>query len=224
MGKAQAIKVRRMSWSELKTIGQATLRVLGDSSRTEDLVEIEEIMGQAQLKHLLAHGGFESAEGRELLGQRPELSATDLSALRSLPEGTLGRALVEFLDRHGYTPADYPTPYTSDADCAYVMRRVRMSHDVWHTLLGLGVEEHEEVMVHAFSLAQTGLPSSVGIVILGALKHMVLEGRWSALRHELYAAYRRGCEARSLVAVRWEGLWTTPLDEVRSRYGVVPMA
>ena len=154
---------------------------------------------------------------------RPDLSSLDVAMLRNLPPNSLGNALVTFLDRYGFTPKDYPTPYTTNPDSAYILRRIRMSHDIWHTLLGLGIEGYEEVLLHAFSLAQTGLPSSVGIVALGAIKHMVLENRWSTLTTDLLGAYQRGRNAKSLIGVYWERHWHLPLDQVRLRYNVKPM-
>jgi ubiquinone biosynthesis protein Coq4 len=77
--------------------------------------------------------------------------------------------------------------------------------------------------VHCFSIAQTGFPASVAIVGLGAIKHMVLEGRWSVLAHDTRAAYRRGCDAAPMLAAYWERRWEQPLDAVRREFGIVPM-
>ena len=224
MSAAEMIHLNTMTWGQAKSVLYGTLRVLKDSSRTADLAEIEEILGQAQLDYLLAQGGFHSEEGEALLRERPELSRMNVEYLRGLPEGTFGRAVVDFLDVHGFTPEDYPTPYTEGLDEAYLLRRIRMNHDVWHALLGLGVQEHEEVLIHAFTLAQIGMPSSIGIILFGIIKHMVLEQRWSVLREDLWGAYRRGKDAKSLLPVYWEHHWEKPLDEVRGRYGVLPMA
>ena len=196
--------------------------MLADSNRTLDIVEFEEITAQAQLRQLVADGVFETAEGRALLDEQPHLADADFAALRRSPDGTLGREWVRFLDEHGLDPqlTRQPTPYTDDPRCAYLMHRIRQSHDLWHVLLGLGTTGHEEVLVHAFSLAQTGLSSSVAIVLFGAMKHMVLEARWSVLRHDLQAAHRAGVRAAPLLAVYWERHLERDLEEVRAEYGL----
>ena len=47
-----------------------------------------------------------SPEGRRILKQRPRIntSTVDMSKLAQLPEGTLGRAYVTWLERCGVTP------------------------------------------------------------------------------------------------------------------------
>lgn len=201
------------------------LRVLGDSNQTLDIVAIEEIMGQVQLGHLLSSGTFETDEGRELLRDRPHLADSDLDRLRRLPAHTLGGAWARFLDEHDLSveTTKQPTPFTADDDRAFVLHRIRQSHDLWHVLLNLGTTGHEEVLVHAFSLAQTGLPSSVAIVLLGALKHMVGEKRWTCLHDDLPMAFSRGQRAQPLLAVYWERHLERPLEEVRSWLDLEPM-
>lgn len=208
-----------------RTVARCTMRVLRNSSRTLDIVTVEEITAQAQLAHLLERGTFATDEGRALLADRPHLADADCDALRALEDGSLGREWIRFCDRHRLSLAltKQPTPYTRDDDAAYVLHRIRQSHDLWHVLLGVGVRGHEEVLVHAFSLAQTGLPSSVAIVLLGALKHMVLERRWPVLTRDLYGAYRRGARAAPLLAVYWERHLARPLSDVRAELAVEPI-
>jgi ubiquinone biosynthesis protein COQ4 len=222
----RAIHWTPLSRERAKTVLACTARVLRDSNQTLDIVSVEEITGQTQLAYLIDRGVFETQEGRDLLRDRPHLADLPLETLRSLPDGTLGREWARFLDAHRLSLAltKVPTPYTDDDDASYLLHRIRQSHDLWHTLLGVGVRGHEEVLVHAFSLAQTGLPSSIAIVFFGAIKHMVLERRWDCLRHDVARAYRRGAAADPLLAVYWERHLEEPLDEVRERYRIAPMA
>ena len=103
------------------------------------------------------------------------------------------------------------------------MSRLRQCHDLWHVLIGLGTEGYEEVLVHCFSVAQTGLPYSTIIIGLGTIKHMVFEGRWSTLVHDTRAAYSSGSNARPILAAYWERRWDQPLRDVRREFGIVPL-
>lgn len=49
---------------------------------------------------------LESAEGRSILKERPRINTrtVDLRALAALPEGTLGRTYISWLERTGATP------------------------------------------------------------------------------------------------------------------------
>lgn len=204
-------------------VALATARVLADSTRTDEIHRVEEITGRPRLRAELA-AIARTPEGQRLLARRPELSSAqvDYAALRRLPADTLGGAYVRHLDDNGIT-ADYQaqgTVYVDDPDIAYLVRRFRQTHDVWHALLGLGIAGHEEVIVHWFTWGQLRLPHSALIMIFGTLKHLVLERRWPALRHTLLEAYRDGRDAKPLLGVIWEDRWTQPLAQVRADFGV----
>lgn len=207
-------------------VGQAIVRVLGDSTKTHEIHRVEEITGRPRFRALLAEMQS-TGEGQRLLAERPELSSelVDFDALRALPAQTFGGAYVRHLDTNGIT-ADYQAAaarHVDDADIAYLMRRFRQTHDVWHALLGLGIAGHEEVIIHAFSYGQLRLPVSALIMVFGTMKHIVLERRWGALRHSMLDAYRAGRDAQPLMPVYWEDQWEEPLDDVRDRYGIRPL-
>lgn len=207
-------------------VGQAIVRVLGDSTKTHEIHRVEEITGRPRFRALLAELQA-TPEGRRLLDERPELSSerVDYDRLRQLPDTTFGGAYARHLDNNGIT-ADYQaaaTRHVDDPDIAYLMRRFRQTHDVWHTLLGLGIAGHEEVIIHSFSYGQLRLPVSALIMVFGTMKHLVLERRWGALRHSMLDAYRAGRDAAPLMPVYWEDLWDLPLETVRATYNVQPL-
>jgi ubiquinone biosynthesis protein COQ4 len=207
-------------------VAQAIVRVLGDSTKTHEIHRVEEITGRPRFRALLAEMETTPA-GRRLMAERPELASdrVDYDRLRALPASTFGGAYVRHLDGNGIT-ADYQaaaTRHVDDPDIAYLMRRFRQTHDVWHALLGLGIAGHEEVIIHAFSYGQLRLPVSALIMLFGTMKHIVLERRWGALRHSMLEAYRAGREAAPLMPVYWEDLWEAPLETVRVAYNVHPL-
>ena len=207
-------------------VAQAVIRVLGDSTKTHEIHRVEEITGRPRYRRVLRELA-ETPEGRWILAERPELSTAhvDYDRLRTLPASTLGGAYVRHLDTNHIT-ADYQaaaTRHVDDPDLAYLMRRFRQTHDVWHALLGLGIAGHEEVVIHWFSFGQLRLPVSALIMVFGTMKHLVLEQRWGALRHSALDAYRAGRDAAPLLGVTWEDLWDHPLDEVRTAYRVQPL-
>lgn len=207
-------------------VSQAIVRVLGDSTKTHEIHRVEEITGRPRYRAMLDE--FQQSEdGRLLMAERPELSSdhVDYDALRRLPESTLGGAYVHHLDTNGLS-ADYQaaaTRHVDDPDMAYLMRRFRQTHDVWHALLGMGIEGHEEVLIHWFTFGQLKLPVSALIMVFGTMKHLVLERRWGAMRHSLREAFRAGRNAEPLMPAYWERMWERPLDEIRARYRVRPL-
>jgi ubiquinone biosynthesis protein COQ4 len=207
-------------------VAQAVVRVMADSTKTHEIHRVEEITGRPRFRRIQAE--LEATpEGSRLLAERPELSSelVDYGALRALPETTLGGAYVRHLDGNGIT-ADYQaaaTRHVDDPDMAYLMRRFRQTHDVWHALLGIGITGHEEVLIHWFSFGQLRLPVSAMIMVFGSLKHLVLERRWQAMRHSALEAYHAGRDAAQLLGVYWEDLWDEPLADVRAAYNIRPL-
>lgn len=211
--------------SDVLRVAQAVVRVMRDSEQTSEIHVTEEITGRARYR-AIRRELFDTAEARDLLRDRPELCSAevDFDALRALPERTLGRAYVRHLDDNGLS-ADYQaavTRYVDEPEMAYLMRRFRQTHDVWHALTDLGTEGHEEVIIHAFSWGQLRLPVSAMVVFFGTLKHIVGEARWGALRYALREAYENGRDAAPLLPVYWERYWEEPLDDVRVRYRIEP--
>ena len=210
---ALPIHLPRLNASEVRTILTCTLRVLGDSNRTEDIITSEELLAQRQLRYLVEHDalgdeGATSGPGREI----PDIS---LDALAAMPKGSLGYEVARFFRENNLSTEIYGLGggHTPDPDLAYLLDRVRRAHDVWHVLMNF---------IHAFSLAQTGFPSSVGLILFGSIKHMVLEARWACLRRGVREAYRRGQQARWLLGVRWEEHFEEPLEDVRAHYRIEP--
>nr|XP_045016002.1 ubiquinone biosynthesis protein COQ4 homolog, mitochondrial isoform X2 [Jaculus jaculus] len=79
-------------------------------------------------------------EGAQILQERPRisLSTLDLGKLQSLPEGSLGREYLQFLDVNRVSPdTRAPTRFVDDEELAYVIQRYREVHDMLHTLLGM---------------------------------------------------------------------------------------
>lgn len=222
---AAPIHIGSISPPLIKRAAKALYRTLRDSSRTDEIVVAEEILAQAQLTYWVDKGLFDSGEERDLLHDRAEFHDGQLDHLRGLPSGSLGFEFARFLDSNSLTldALRQPTPYTAAGTESFLMSRLRQCHDLWHTLIGVGTQGHEEVLVHCFSLAQTGLPYSTIIIGLGSIKHMVFERRWSALAHETRKAYRSGRDASSIIAAYWERRWDQPIGDVRHEFGIVPL-
>jgi len=212
-----------MTLVESLRLAEAVVRVLLDSEQTGEIHVAEELTGREAFRRLRSTL-FAAGEGRALLAERPELSSehVDFDALRGLAPGTLGFQYVNHLDRNGLTADSQATStrYVEDPEVAYLMRRFRQTHDVWHALVGLGVAGHEEVLLHAFSWGQLRLPVSALIVAFGGVKHLLLEARFEELRRGVRDAFRAGRDAAPLLPVYWEHRWHQPMETVRTELGL----
>lgn len=164
----------------------------------------------------LAH----TEEGRALFEQRPRIDSTsvDLAALRRLPDGTLGREYIRFLEENGITPDVFcDMPEVGDERAAYLVMRLRQTHDLWHVVTGYAPDVEGEVLLQAFTFGQTNAPSAALITSLGTVRHFAL--RPSHYRH-VRRAYRMGLRARRLATFPWEAHWDKTLGEVRALIGI----
>ncbi|KAF5909443.1 ubiquinone biosynthesis protein COQ4, mitochondrial isoform X2, partial [Clarias magur] len=112
-------------------------------------------------------------EGYIVLTKRPRirLSTLDLSWMSTLPDGSLGREYLRFLEENDVTPetrAD--VKFVDNEELAYVMQRYREVHDLVHTILGMPTNMLGEVAVKLFEAAQTGLPMCIMGSVLGPLR------------------------------------------------------
>jgi len=158
-------------------------------------------------------------EGLRLLREQPSIdsSAIDYDALRALPADTLGGAYVRFLDDNGLDPDTFGAPPALPSVPAYVAKRLRQSHDLWHVVTGYGPDVPGEVALQAFTYAVTHMPSARLIALTGVLRHALREPRIAGMALE---GYRRGKRAAFLPTVRWEALLERPLGEVQSELGL----
>jgi ubiquinone biosynthesis protein COQ4 len=163
-------------------------------------------------------------EGRADIVER----LADRAALARLPDGTLGRAYLAFVEREGISAegiraaaaqgmtGDTPLPAPLD----WVHARMRDTHDLWHAAVGYSGDVLGETALLAFIFAQSQNPAIALILAIGLAKTVRFPGGGAAARRTIADGFRRGLRARWLPAQDWESMLATPLDEVRRRLGL----
>jgi hypothetical protein len=152
-------------------------------------------------------------------------------ALRDCPEGSWGKAVADFYDRHGF-------PFPGERLGIY---ELGARHDWIHVLAGYETTPEGELDVFAFIAASMQderglvlLAITLGIFQNGSIHHVAGKrvkiaradtltddgavGRW-------VEAFRRGnlCTTDVMGTVRLFEHKNDPLDEARARFGVVPL-
>ena len=112
-----------------------------------------------------------------------------------------------------------------NAEANYIGLRLYQTHDIWHVLTGYGISGLEELGLQAFQMAQVVTPSPALLLTLQIARNIVnqlLLGRANFLR-PIFEGWQFGRQTPPLIPVRWEELWSLPLNEVRQQYGIVAL-
>ncbi|HEY5935865.1 MAG TPA: Coq4 family protein [Kofleriaceae bacterium] len=197
-------------------------KVLADPERT-DQVLVFSVYANAGTMRDRIHLFLDDPAGRRLFEEHRTIDArsVDLDALGALPVGTLGRAYADFLRRHQLSPDVFEAPpeEVRDPAIAYVIQRLRQTHDLWHVVTGYETDPGSEIALQAFTFGQLRAPSSLVLALAGSLR----AGRIKpALVLEVAYAMRAGRRAQAFAAFPWEDHWQTPLSAVRDLLGISP--
>lgn len=201
------------------------LRVLSrDPDATGEVFKIvAALSGDTQLR--IARRLGQSEAGQKLLREGRSLLPVllDRARLRTLPEESLGRAYLQFCERHGIT-ADGLVAASREGDMSalsqeeqFVHARMRDIHDLMHVVTGYQTDLVGEASVLAFTVAQTKNP---GVALIVALAYLRPRGPLRNARAVLRQAFGRGRRAGWLPAADWEALLSRPLIEVRRELGL----
>ncbi|MGE0409093.1 MAG: Coq4 family protein [Amphiplicatus sp.] len=164
--------------------------------------------------------------GRRVVSEpvRIEAVLSDRERLRALPEGSLGRAYLAFMEGENLTAdgllqsaAEAGIEFRDDSPFPAFERlflHLDISHDVWHVLTGYGRDALGELCNLAFTRAQTKNPGFRLMIWVG-LAAMKLERPFAPLWRAANEGRRMGRKARWVVGEDIEALLPRPLDEVR---------
>jgi ubiquinone biosynthesis protein COQ4 len=182
---------------------------------------IDSLSGTAP--HRLLFRMKRTPDGAALLRERPDVTRllADREGLRAMPEGSLGRAYLAFVESEGITPegirdasleAESRSERRRPKMFLYLHQRMRDTHDLWHTVTGYKGDVAGELALLAFTLAQNW-NSAVALIVFTA----IVKGLGSGYVEFIFDGWRRGRASAWLPSQRWEELLPLPLAEVRAR-------
>ena len=207
---------------------KALRRLLNDKEDTTAVFEIMRALNgrstARSYRRLL-----DTPQGGRIAYQRAEFAQRlmDDAWLDSLPDGSVGAAYRRFIreeqlsadglaeiSRQGESAIDEPHPY------AWMGRRTRDVHDLWHILSGYHRDGLGEACLVAFSYAQTrGL--GWALIALGAANRS-RGGKQHPYVGAIWQGYCRGRAAKWLLGEDYERLMAEPLDAARRRLNITP--
>uniref|UniRef100_A0A060TBT9 4-hydroxy-3-methoxy-5-polyprenylbenzoate decarboxylase n=1 Tax=Blastobotrys adeninivorans TaxID=409370 RepID=A0A060TBT9_BLAAD len=160
--------------------------------------------------------------GRRILKERPRITSDSLNLdrLAKMPDNSIGRTYLYWLEREGVSPdTRLPVRYIDDPECAYVMQRYRECHDFYHAITGMPVVMEGEVAVKAFEFANLGIPMTGLAAFFEPLN--LPKSQRKRLR-EVYIPWglRNGMRSKLLLNIYWEEILERDADQVRAEMGI----
>ncbi|HMO77543.1 MAG TPA: Coq4 family protein [Sphingopyxis sp.] len=204
-------------------------QLIADKEDTEQVFHILEALRDNRFVRS-AEQFFSTPVGEKTLAERQYLPALldDHDRIRQLPEGSVGRVYVDFMEREGLTAQGLVDEYAKfrhdkpryDDMLDHYSDRLRDTHDLFHVLTGYGRDALGEQCVLAFSYSQTPSWGTLFIAWAGAREIRKGFGR----RYPIYGAVREGQRngraAQRIAHQDIEALLAEPIDAARARLGI----
>ncbi len=164
-------------------------------------------------------------QGRRLLEEHRRLAdlLCDRETLVRMPEGSFGRAYLEFIEKNHLDPAGLIELRNSldprgSPDERWIRDRALLMHDLWHVLTGCDTSDEGEAELLPFSWAQNG-SRALALLTLGTA-YYASKASLLALQRRMLRSWRRGRRAAWLLALPYEELLPQPLEDVRRSVGL----
>jgi ubiquinone biosynthesis protein COQ4 len=149
----------------------------------------------------------------------------NLNDLMALSRDTLGGAYARHMQARGLRP-DFYDNVMPRHKLHYLRLRLRQTHDIWHVLTGFDTDPVGELGLQGFYFGQVTNGQSA-LILAGGIFRCLFTGRYGDLENyiEVFGeGYRSGRSAQPLLGVKWERLWSEPLDALRQRYAIATTA
>lgn len=172
-------------------------------------------------------------EGRERLVERRDLVPIldDRERWKALPQGTVGRAYVDFMEREGFTAQGLVDEYvrfgeTLDEvygpDITWYGYRRRDVHDMMHILSGYGRDALGEACVLNFTHSQHGGLGIYFIAHMASFEVSKHAPKGAPVFRAVREAKALGAAAENIISQDIVSLMAEPLEEARKRLNIQP--
>jgi ubiquinone biosynthesis protein COQ4 len=203
---------------------RALWRLARDNDDTTQVFRIvESLKGDSEVRNV--ERMRESEIGRAILAERRSLLTVlgDRDRLRALPEGSLGRVYLAFMEREGLTADGLASAAdegyrarSTDPDVVTFGDWARDSHDLWHVLTGYGRDPLGELCLLGVLYSQIRTPGTAFIALLGLLQ-VPFEYPGAPSVRAVLQGFSIGRRAEWMIAQDWEVLLAMPFDRVRAQ-------
>lgn len=204
-------------------------KLIADKEDTAQVFHIiEALNGNVKIKDFDRF--LNSSQGPALLAKHADLPTMldNHAPLKSLPNGTVGRAYVEFMESEGLSAAGLVAESEKnnahrqqfDDDLTWYMNRGRDTHDLYHVLTGYGRDALGEAALLGYTHSQHGGLGINFIAFMGGFKIAQQAPRDAKVKAVIAEARRNGKAAARIVDQDIDALLREPIADARARLGI----
>jgi ubiquinone biosynthesis protein COQ4 len=206
---------------------KALKRLLSDKEDTGQVFEIMRALNGTSTRDSYLRL-LTTPQGGRIAYERQEFITRlmDDAWLDSFAPGTVGAAYRDFIRSEQLSAeglADVSRQTANDIDVrhpyAWMGRRTRDVHDLWHILSGYHRDGLGEACLVAFSYAQT---KGLGWALIGIGAALRSRGGDHPYIRAIWQGYQRGKAAAWLLGEDYERLMSEPLEAARKRLNITP--
>jgi ubiquinone biosynthesis protein Coq4 len=198
----------------------ALFRISRNPEHTDSVFVIGESLYKMGASEIALRRFSDAPDIQEVIQKRKLLVDYHLDKLQLLEPGSLGRAYADHMLSLQLNP-DFYRHLEIKNDTAFVIMRLRQTHDLWHVITGFDTSVAGEIGLQAFMAAQTFLPTSfillAGGMFQSAVKHPELA---DVLMENIITGWKLGKKAKLIFGLDWEANWHTPLEDLRRQYHI----
>jgi len=158
---------------------------------------------------------------------------SDVSALKALPPGTLGREFYdELIERRGLKP-DFLPDFTPEHELDYWLRRAQQIHDIHHIITESALDNGGEVRIIGIYMGNwtahlpPGLAAEVcaynTLLVQAFITRIGLHNvrAWAPYVAALHEGATMGAAMRPLYLPEYERMWDRPISEIQAELRIV---
>ncbi|MEX6632430.1 Coq4 family protein [Hyphococcus lacteus] len=208
----------------------SVIRLMRNKEDTRQVFEIVQALSGRSGRQLFER--FTNSEyGRRVVSEPIKLEALlgDRERLRQLPEGSLGRVYLDFMEGENLSPEglleaaeeagiDFKNE-TQFEEFRRLFLHLDVSHDLWHVLTGYGRDALGELCNLVYTRQQTHNPGFKLIVMIGFLAQKI-EQPFQPIQKALAEAKRNALKTNWILEYDVEQLLPLPLAEARRVLGI----
>lgn len=171
-----------------------------------------------------------SENGPSLLAERSDLPTMldNHGPLEELPEGTVGREYIKFMQSEGLSAAGLVAESevlnssikSFDDDLSWYMNRGRDTHDLYHVLTGYGRDALGEAALLGYTHSQHGGLGISFIAFMGGMKIAQQAPRDAKVKAVIAEGRRNGKAAARIVDQDISALLREPIADARKRLNI----